>query len=117
MVKNREREKVVQQLSAAAQACGVEPVRGDAGRPKVQELIEAVRSSAGPATTKAAAEDKWTAYEATFSTGEAPAPSQGQAKAQGQACSGDKCSVAGACAVGVGHTEGEGGCQKLRSWS
>ena len=52
VVKHPARETIVQSLSVAARACGVEPVRQDAGRPKVQELIGAIRRSAGPETAQ-----------------------------------------------------------------
>ena len=86
MVKNEARENLVRSLIAVARACGVQVgLRGDAGRPKVEAMMAAIRNSSGPLTSKTSAEGTYKAWEATFiKEGEpasvVPSSSQGQAE-------------------------------------
>ena len=54
----------------AARLCGVERVKDDAARPRVQEMMQRIRNSSGAAAAaaaKAKAEEAFEKYEATFS--------------------------------------------------
>ena len=66
MVRNAERERFVQFLSEVARACGLQGIRGDASRTKVNQMMENIRRSTGPEDSKASAETTFVSYEATF---------------------------------------------------
>ena len=51
----------------AVRLCGVERVKDDAARPRVQEIMQRIRNSSGAAAAKAKAEEAFEKYEATFS--------------------------------------------------
>ena len=67
MVKHPERQKCIRDLNSAAKQCGVQGVTDESGRPKVLDLLQKIRQSAGPEAAKTSAESTWTKYEATFS--------------------------------------------------
>ena len=68
-------------LGHTAKACGLEPVEQGAGRTRVTEMMEAIRASSGPATSKAAAEGTYKSYLETFPKEEATTTTQeGEAK-------------------------------------
>ena len=66
IVKNVERQKLLQALAKTARNCNVQGVRDDVGRKKATEMMSAIRGSSGSADLKESAEETWKAYEATF---------------------------------------------------
>ena len=71
MVRNSERVKFIRLLRVEAKACGVDHVvvqrvDDNAGRSKVEEMMQKIRDSSGPAASKAAAEKAWGSYLKTF---------------------------------------------------
>ena len=66
MVKHPERQQCIRDLNSAAKQCGVQGVYDGSGRPKVLDLLERIRQSAGPEAAKTSAESTWTKYEASF---------------------------------------------------
>ena len=69
-----DRKGAVQALRRCAVACGVTRCRDDAARPKVQQMMEAIRGATGPPDRQAEAETWFKAYDATFIEGDAAAP-------------------------------------------
>ena len=61
MVRNTERPKLVRALGVLAKACGLQAVREEAARGKVKEMMETIRMSSGPATSKKSAKGIWKA--------------------------------------------------------
>ena len=66
MGRHPQREGLVKELRSAASKCGAARVPQMAARPRVTEMMEAIRSSGGPEGVKAEAERLFATYEATF---------------------------------------------------
>eukprot|EP00973_Karenia_brevis_P071227 9897100-Karenia_brevis.AAC.1 len=69
----QQRKTHVQALRKLARACDVTPVRDDAGRQKIESMVEAIRGSNGSQRDKQAAETTWKRYQATWPEARAPA--------------------------------------------
>ena len=72
------RKKHVQVLRKVARATGLQLVRDDAAQERVSSFAQAIESSAATEKDKRLARAAFTAYQATWASEEAPAPSVGQ---------------------------------------